>query len=100
VTAGGVKITPPMGLTAWVAFSKMKNHDMIMGDTVLTEDQVNPVMSVALGELAKGVYKLTIGKKTKMGGHEMGNAMGVNTCSRFKGRSQDPDLSHKSLIFL
>src|SRR5437773_1272680 len=48
VMSGGVKITPPMGLTSWVAFTKMKDHDMIMGDTVLTEDQVNPVMSVAL----------------------------------------------------
>jgi len=48
VTAGGVHITPPMGLTAWAAFTKMGEHEMVMGDLVLTEDQVNPVMSVAL----------------------------------------------------
>jgi hypothetical protein len=46
--AGSVKMTPPMGLTAWAAFQKMGDHDMVMGDIVLTEDQVNPVMSVAL----------------------------------------------------
>src|SRR5438067_7566690 len=48
VNAGGVKITPPMGLTCWAAFTKMADHDMVMGDQVLTEDQVNTVMSVAL----------------------------------------------------
>ena len=164
VTAGGVKITPPMGLTAWAAFVPMGNQAMVMGDVVMTEDQVNPVMSAALdsgldvtalhnhffwdkpkimfmhisamgdeaslaamvgkvfaklketqggrgetvradidpaktsldpakidailgskGEMNKGVYKLTWGKKTKMGGYEMGNAMGVNTWAAFTG---------------
>ena len=45
---GGVKITPPLGLTAWAAFQKMGDHVMVMGDIVLAEDQVNPVMSIAL----------------------------------------------------
>src|SRR5258706_9476713 len=48
VISNGVTITPPMGLTAWAAFTKMGNGDMVMGDIVLTEDQVNPVMSAAL----------------------------------------------------
>jgi Domain of Unknown Function (DUF1259) len=48
VNAGGVKMTPPMGLTSWAAFTPMGDHVMVMGDTVMTEDQVNPVMSVAL----------------------------------------------------
>src|SRR5690349_11360069 len=48
VTVGGVTMTPPMGFTAWAAFTKMGADDMVMGDMVLTEDQVNPVMSVAL----------------------------------------------------
>lgn len=48
VTASGVKITPPMGLTAWAAFKLMEEHTMVMGDLVLTEEQVNPVMDVAL----------------------------------------------------
>jgi hypothetical protein len=48
VTAGGVKITPPLGLTVWAAFKSVDNHTVVMGDMVMTEDQVNAVMSVAL----------------------------------------------------
>src|SRR4051794_12977275 len=48
VTAAGVKLTPAMGLTCWAAFKRMGDHAMVMGDQVLLEDQVNPVMSVAL----------------------------------------------------
>src|SRR3954452_12678172 len=48
VVAGGVHLTPPMGLTTWAAFTKSGAHTMVMGDMCLTEDQVNPVMSVAL----------------------------------------------------
>ena len=47
-TAAGVKLTPPLGLTAWTAFSGGSAHTMVMGDIVLTEDQVNPAMSAAL----------------------------------------------------
>src|SRR4030095_16208112 len=167
VTTAGVKMTPPMGLTAWAAFTKVIDHTMMMGDTVLLEDQVNPVMSVALdnglevtalhnhffadspkvmfmhiggmgdeeklasavgkvfakiketsggkgqiptadldptktsldpkniegimgvkGQMSSGVYKITIGRKTKMGGHEVGNAMGINTWAAFVGSDQ------------
>src|ERR1043166_730196 len=48
VTAAGVKLTPPMGLTSWAAFKKAGRHTVVMGDIVLLEDQVNPLMSVAL----------------------------------------------------
>ena len=48
ITAAGVKLTPPMGLTSWAAFHKVGTQTMVMGDMVLLEDQVNPVMSVAL----------------------------------------------------
>jgi len=48
VTAAGVRLTPPMGLTSWAAFKRAGAHTMVMGDTVLLEDQVNAVMSVAL----------------------------------------------------
>ncbi|MFL5407595.1 MAG: DUF1259 domain-containing protein [Myxococcales bacterium] len=160
VTAAGTKMIPPLGLTAWAAFTKAGSHVVVMGDMVLTEDQVNPAMSAALdnglqvtalhnhffweqprvmfmhiggmgdeatlangvakvfgalkekfdvpsasidpastsldpkkidavlgrsGELNKGVYKVTIGREVKMGGHTMGNAMGVNTWAAFAG---------------
>src|SRR5262249_7664379 len=48
VVAAGVHLSPPMGLTTWAAFTKSGDHTMVMGDLCLTEDQVNPVMSVAL----------------------------------------------------
>jgi Domain of Unknown Function (DUF1259) len=48
VTAGGVRMTPPMGLTSWAAFKSAGERTLVMGDLVLLEDQVNPVMSAAL----------------------------------------------------
>jgi len=48
VTAAGVKLTPPMGLTSWAAFKRAGEHTMVMGDMVVLEDQVNLVMSAAL----------------------------------------------------
>src|SRR6184192_661483 len=48
VMAGKVKVTPPMGLTAWAAFQEAHGKVMVMGDMVMTEDQVNPVMTAAL----------------------------------------------------
>jgi uncharacterized protein DUF1259 len=164
VTVAGVKMTPPLGLTSWAAFQPMGTQTMVMGDLVLLEDQVNPVMSVALtngievtalhnhffwdspkvmfmhiggmgstealagavgkvlatiketsggkgsvphaelepaktsldpkaieeilgvkGQMANGVYKVTIGRTTKMHDHEVGNTMGVNTWAAFVG---------------
>jgi hypothetical protein len=152
-----------MGLTAWASFTRVGKHDAVMGDMVLTEDQVNPAMSAALdngltvtalhnhfsweqprvmfmhiggmgdeaklaaavgkvfeamkhqgpvpeisiepasstldpkkieavlgrrGDMASGVYKVTIGRETKMAGHPMGNAMGVNTWAAFAGSDE------------
>ena len=37
------------------------------------------------GELKDGVYKVVIGRTTKMGGHTVGKAMGVNTWAAFAG---------------
>ena len=164
VTAAGVKMTPPMGLTSWAAFQQVGPQTIVMGDIVLLEDQVNPVMSVALtnglevtalhnhffwdtpkvmfmhiggmgseetlagavgkvfatvketsggkgstphadldpartsldpkpveeilgvkGQMANGVYKVTIGRTTTMHGHDVGNTMGVNTWAAFVG---------------
>ncbi len=48
LTVGGVRLTPPSGLTSWAAFEPAGSEMMVMGDMVLTEDQVNPVMSTAL----------------------------------------------------
>ncbi len=48
ITIQGVKMTPPLGLTSWAAFQGSGEHVMVMGDMVVLENQVNPVMSVAL----------------------------------------------------
>jgi hypothetical protein len=167
VTAAGVHLTPPMGLTSWAAFKRVGSEDVVMGDLVLLEDQVNAVMSVALdnglevtalhnhffwdspkvmfmhiggmgeedklaaavgkvfakiketsggkgeiptadidpaqtsldpkkidaivgtsGQLSSGVYKLTIGRTTRMHDHEMGVAMGINTWAAFAGSDE------------
>lgn len=48
VYSAGVRISPAFGLTAWAAFTRTGSHVTVMGDMVLLEDQVNPVMSVAL----------------------------------------------------
>jgi len=167
VTAAGVRMTPPLGLTSWAAFKRAGDQAVVMGDLVLLEDQVNPVMSAGLdqglevtalhnhffwdtpkvmfmhiggtgdeavlasavgrvfarmsetaggkgqapradidpartsldpkkidailgtkGTLAGGVYKLVIGRTTRMHGHEMAAAMGVNTWAAFAGSDE------------
>jgi len=164
VTAAGVKMTPPMGLTSWAAFKKVGDQTLVMGDNVVLENQVNAVMDAALenglevtalhnhffwdspkvmfmhiggmgdeeklaqavgkvfakinetsggkgevptvdldpantsldpkkiddilgvkGEMNQGVYKVTLGRTTKMDGYEIGNEMGVNTWAAFVG---------------
>jgi hypothetical protein len=40
------------------------------------------------GQLANGVYKVTIGRTTTMHGHEVGNTMGVNTWAAFAGSDE------------
>ena len=41
-------LPPFMGLTSWAAFTPAGHSTMMMGDTVLLEDEVNPAMSAAL----------------------------------------------------
>ena len=164
VHTAGARMTPPLGLTSWAAFTRVGEHVAMMGDMVLLEDQVNPVMSAALdaglevtalhnhflldspkvmfmhiggmgsqqelatavgkvfaairetsggkgvfprtnvdpahstidpkkiepilgvaGSLKDGVYKVVVGRSTKMDGQVMGGAMGVNTWAAFAG---------------
>jgi hypothetical protein len=47
-TVSGAPIVPDQGLGAWAAFTVAADHVMVMGDIVLRESEVNPVMSVAL----------------------------------------------------
>ena len=44
VTLDGVQIKPPLALGSYLAFQKMGNEAMVMGDLVLLQEEVNPVM--------------------------------------------------------
>lgn len=45
VTLDGVVLKPALALGSWAAFQPMGNEAMVMGDLVLTHDEVNPVMT-------------------------------------------------------
>jgi hypothetical protein len=45
VTLDGVELKPGFALRGWLAFEKMGEQGMVMGDLVLTENEVNPVMT-------------------------------------------------------
>jgi hypothetical protein len=45
VIADGVQIKPSFALGSWLAFKQAGEHTMVMGDLVLTADEVNPIIS-------------------------------------------------------
>src|SRR5437764_7573346 len=45
VKVGDVEVKPTLALGSWVAFRKMAAETILMGDLVLTEDEVAPVMA-------------------------------------------------------
>jgi hypothetical protein len=45
---GQVRMNPALGLTAWAAFTRMGDHAMVMGDIVVLENEISPIMSAAL----------------------------------------------------
>jgi hypothetical protein len=50
VSVGGTEIKPGLALGAWAAFHRVGNNDaMVMGDLVLTEDEVAPAMKALQG---------------------------------------------------
>src|SRR5579864_6133994 len=48
VTLDGVTIRPAFALGGWIAFQPMKDTAMVMGDLVLLQTEVNPVMAKLL----------------------------------------------------
>ena len=55
VTADGVAVKPALALGSWVAFKQAGDQAMVMGDLVLTDAEVNPVMS----KLEEGGIQIT-----------------------------------------
>lgn len=50
VTVDGVAIKPSLALGGWLAFKPMGGQAMVMGDLVLTEPEINPVMTRLLAD--------------------------------------------------
>jgi hypothetical protein len=48
VVVDGIATPTPFGFGGWIAFTKGTGMDVMMGDLVLTEEEVNPVMSALL----------------------------------------------------
>jgi hypothetical protein len=55
VTLDGIAIEPALALGSWLAFQPAGGGAMVMGDLVLTQEEVNPVMS----RLAEGGIEIT-----------------------------------------
>lgn len=55
VSLDGVALKPGFALGGWVAFEPMGDRAMVMGDLVLTQDEVNPVMK----KLEEGGIEIT-----------------------------------------
>ena len=55
VTAGGVELRPALALGSWVAFKQVGEMTMVMGDLVLTEDEITPVLT----KLQEGGIEIT-----------------------------------------
>jgi hypothetical protein len=77
VTLAGVEVKPGLALGAWAAFHRVGENDaMIMGDLVLTEDEVAPVMKALHegGVEVTALHNHLVGETPKimyihMGGH-------------------------------
>ena len=55
VTLDGVELKPTLALGSWLAFARMGNVTVVMGDLVLTEDEIEPAMK----KLADGGIEIT-----------------------------------------
>lgn len=77
VTVAGIEVKPGLALGAWAAFYRVGDNDaMIMGDLVLTEDEVVPVMKALQerGVEVTAIHNHLLGESPKimyihMGGH-------------------------------
>ena len=45
VKVGDVEVKPALALGSWIAFRKLATEAIVMGDLVLTEDEVGPIMA-------------------------------------------------------
>ncbi len=105
VRVGGVRLRPRQGLTSWAAFQKMGDHAMVMGDLVLLEAQVNPVMSAALdaGLEITALHNLFLGDEPRVmfmhiGGHGTVDAPATTVGKVFRSLAERPPPSLRAEI--
>jgi len=55
VKVGDIEVKPTLALGSWVAFGKLADETIVMGDLVLTEDEVGPAMA----KLQDGAIEIT-----------------------------------------
>ena len=55
VSVDGIMLKPALALGSWLAFAPMGNRTMVMGDLVLTESEIGPVMQ----KLQQGNIEIT-----------------------------------------
>jgi len=88
VTLDGVRIKPALALGSWLAFRDMGDHAEVMGDLVLTQHEVNPVLSrlldggLTITALHNHLLRSTPGT-VYMHVHGMGDAMRLATTLRY-----------------
>ena len=88
VTVGEVTIEPGLALTSWIAFKPMDNHVMMMGDLVLLESEVAPVMEklVASGLEASALHNHLTNETPKiMYLHFGGQGKAIDLAEKMKG---------------
>ena len=68
VVADGVTVKPALALGSWAAFKESGGHAMVMGDLVLLESEVNPVISAlqAGGVEQSAVHNHLIGETPRV----------------------------------
>ena len=113
MTVQGVPTPTPFGFGGWIALTKASDGtDVMMGDLVLLQEEVNPVMSALLdngidvtalhnhffwdephdeGEETSAVYKITVGRddlSMKEHGAAINARMGRNTWAAFTGTQE------------
>jgi hypothetical protein len=88
---GGVGTQDALASAVGKFFAKIKDApgeapraDIDPAKTTLTPAAIEAALG-RKGELANGVYKVTIGRATRMHGHVVGKTMGVNTWAAFAG---------------
>lgn len=68
VMLDGVRIKPALALGGWLAFEKAAGGGMVMGDLVLTGNEVNPVLKALVdhGIVVTAIHNHMIGEKPRL----------------------------------